>query len=256
MYYDPETMKAVAGMLTENTGKSVMGCEYVYGAQYEQHKDKSPEDFSKEPLVQYEFLSEGSILVSVNIFHFLCSNYIHSPEMNNLFKNYVENIDEPSPFYKEEVEDFTDFIQTDCNKNVKDFYGGWENTYNYDNNLSQDYMFAGYIIDGILYEVIMTHNGCDIRGGYSYPVWFRVEEKGSDTVRFQCACNVWDTEELEEFPFIYIPDTLEDDDTEDRFCERLHKEAEILSPKVLYIDSLGNGFCPLCGNILEAEWGE
>jgi hypothetical protein len=44
----------------------------------------------------------------------------------------------------------------------------WENTYNYDSDLDQDFQyFKLKLADGSEIYIIETHNGCDVRSGYS-----------------------------------------------------------------------------------------
>jgi hypothetical protein len=53
------------------------------------------------------------------------------------------------------------FIDND-NKNIS-----FVNTYNFDSDLSQVIQFLRFNLDGTDYIILETHNGCDVRGGYS-----------------------------------------------------------------------------------------
>jgi len=54
-------------------------------------------------------------------------------------------------------------------------WGGGGLTYNEENAMSQDFQFSLFEFFGETYAAIQTHNGCDIRGGYSTPVVARVD---------------------------------------------------------------------------------
>lgn len=54
--------------------------------------------------------------------------------------------------------------------------GGKCNTYNHDNDLSQDFQYQLFEYDGDTYCLFQLHNGCDIRGGYTSTQVFLVPE--------------------------------------------------------------------------------
>lgn len=48
------------------------------------------------------------------------------------------------------------------------------NTYNWDSNFSQDFIFQTFTIDGENYCLLQVHNGADIRGGYTDVQCFKI----------------------------------------------------------------------------------
>ena len=57
-------------------------------------------------------------------------------------------------------------------------YGGSnaDNTYNSDNDLSQDFQYQLFEYDGGYYCLFQLHNGCDIRGGYTNTVVWKLAD--------------------------------------------------------------------------------
>lgn len=51
-----------------------------------------------------------------------------------------------------------------------------DNSYNYTNNLDQDIQYHAAKCGDTTYFIIRSHNGCDIRGGYSSPMIFRPDD--------------------------------------------------------------------------------
>lgn len=51
-----------------------------------------------------------------------------------------------------------------------------DNTYNSENDLSQDFQFQLFEYNGECYCLFQLHNGCDIRGGYTSTQVFKVSD--------------------------------------------------------------------------------
>ena len=155
----------IYAMVTQNTGEALCDSggtpvynedgtyktsEQGYGRHWERNCKKSLKDFKDEPSVIFD--SEYNYY-TVSLFHYLT--------------NQLSLDDVCEEFNSSTVEDSDVWLEERGYKITK-----WDNTYNYDNNLSQDIQFALVKpindVDGDDgYLLIMTHNGCDIRGGYS-----------------------------------------------------------------------------------------
>lgn len=55
--------------------------------------------------------------------------------------------------------------------------GRGDNTYNHGDDFSQCFQWSEWEVDGRMYVIIQTHNGADVRGGYSRPVFARVVDE-------------------------------------------------------------------------------
>lgn len=69
----------------------------------------------------------------------------------------------------------------------------WENTYNYDNKLSQTIQFLTFNYEGLDYILLQIHNGCDVRSGYTYPQVFELNDieyffMGITDCSIECEC--------------------------------------------------------------------
>lgn len=70
----------------------------------------------------------------------------------------------------------------------------WENTYNYDNKLSQIIQFLTFNYEGLDYVLLQIHNGCDVRSGYTYPQVFELNDieyffMGINDCSIECECS-------------------------------------------------------------------
>lgn len=165
--------KVIAEMLTENTGISMLDSGGASSRGWQQNQGR---DFKKEDAVIVEaYEDDDQVTIYFNLFHFLTS-YL---ELNDNTKKLQKKFDKfaRSPEQEDEVwlvsmEEFASMMDDGS------AYGftGVENTYNYDNVLSGVIQFAAFSYEDDKYMVMSTHNGADVRGGYSKPKVFKIPD--------------------------------------------------------------------------------
>ncbi len=219
------TQLAVASMLTENTGRHMLDSGMAYGYNYER---RAGVDYTTTPVAR---VVDGSYEKSL---------YWHL--VNNL------NID------TDETKKFMDYATTDERK-----HDGWmeilyayceeygyrgrrsDNSYNYDSCL--DGVFQWFDIDtdnDRQLVVVQTHNGCDVRGGYSTPVWFEYKDGYRDDSGLTLIAdgNLWCTGNTEHRFY-----------TDDNY--HWYSDTEMGTYKI-ETDSNNNLLCPHCNSVLNA----
>lgn len=168
-----KTMQVIQDMLTENTGKHMLDSGGAYGRHWEQNQGK---DFSKQPEAWYS-TRYGGIETCRSVFWYLVNNLTYSEEMDKKWNDFgmsEENIDESwyslIPLFIESI-------------NGKEIMS--ENTYNHESGLSQviQYTIFEAETDAELegwttqYIMLQIHGGCDVRGGYTKPVVFEMNDE-------------------------------------------------------------------------------
>lgn len=115
------------------------------------------------------------------------------------------------------------------------WWSGGGNTYNDDNDLSQGFQYELFSYDGWSYVIFQLHQGCDIRGGYTNSVVFKV--KDADYF-FSWRCDFYDNSTDEQFDSYY--DICEDERYE--FDEEKHCFVNKETKEEVYPYSSAMGF--------------
>lgn len=162
------------------------------GGAYGRHWQKPPIE-KKDESVSIEVWGENEILATMETCHFLANTSSHLKHLQERFDEW-EGDQEGSWF--ECGEDF-------CTKELGLVKLHSDNTYNSENDLSQDFVYAVYDIpesetDDWIYSesaifVVWIHTGCDIRGGYSPPIFLQSEGDYAVPVDF---CVGWNFDEV------------------------------------------------------------
>lgn len=201
--------KAIADMLTENTGVSMFDSGGVYGRRWQ--ANRAVADLRKaEPVsVRFDYggKEEGAI-INVNVFHFLTERLWideHSTELQKRFDRFCEKQDVREMSWPATVDGFIKELRKDGY-----VYVLGENTYNRDSVLSQVLQYN--VVEksrnnGMRnghrstvteeYVFLQVHNGCDVRGGYTAPKVFCCqpdEELFEPIVSAHCKCGYADEE--------------------------------------------------------------
>jgi len=164
-----ETEKTIVEMLTESTGAHFLDSGGAYGRNWEYNRKIA--DFREQPQCDVK-IEADCISIHYNLFHFLNNHCIVTEQSKKLQTEYEQLLKEyPDSYEYEIVEDFT-----------KQYGEGSTlyNTYNNETLLSQGFLYC--IFDAYdtqhknvyQYVLIKTHNGCDIRGGYSQAKIFQI----------------------------------------------------------------------------------
>lgn len=84
------------------------------------------------------------------------------------------------------------------------------NTYNEDNDLSQDLQWHAYGVErrdlyGVKLLAVQPHCGCDARGGYPQPVWYSVEDSEAGWVDWRVQFWLGDGNDIESKHLRFVP---------------------------------------------------
>ena len=193
---EPDPTKArIIGMLTENTGCDILDSGGAHGRQWQQNRHIK--NFDDIPACSIDVCADGrddgEVTIAYNVYKYLSlflSITEESERLNAILQKIVETSGNAA--YPADVEMF--LIVT---KATKDGCGcGGANTYNYDNIISQVLQYDIFEIDGETYIALQIHGGCDIRGGYTKPQVFCLEEPdyfimAQMDITAWCGCGSW-----------------------------------------------------------------
>lgn len=159
------TEQVIKEMLLENTGSHFLDSGQAFGYQYERRKTR---EFEKEPKKTYEAginniwnsdKKELVIIPTVNIYHALFDNFRYDETFTEMLKSYGDMADLGT--WGEDL--CTGFAEKIGARNINTY-----NTYNFDNFLEACVLVTEFTTgNNEDYAIISTHNGCDVRGGYS-----------------------------------------------------------------------------------------
>jgi hypothetical protein len=277
------TDRKIAAMLRENTGRHMLDSGGAYGRNWERNAARN---FAAEPACTLKFSLfvkpeeiEGSALSSVgsieathNIYHFLSEALTYDVTMNRRFSNFVKKIDDDDS-WTNIVLDFIDFLGK---KETVTNVSGWVNTYNGEDMVSQVYQYLIFAFEGDEYAAVQIHGGCDVRGGYTDPVFFRTNEDRSlyDNARGMVSCDGRPVPEetgqldlgLADVPTVsydvrHYWETYDGgysfkpaEGMSDSDNEAAMQELGSYPAAYFKIDAEGNGYCPHCGGALRLRY--
>lgn len=159
--------ESIWAQMTENTGRHMLDSGGAYGRRWERFAGMTVEDFDNLPAVTVD-PDYGH--VSVSLFHVLKEHLrvnADTVELTRLFRDYVDNTPEGEAYYNgyNTVLEWLDSIRAD---NVRT-----DNTYNYETLADGVVQYAEFSLGIDQYVALSTHNGADVRGGYSDYVIYR-----------------------------------------------------------------------------------
>lgn len=182
------TERALARMLTENTGRHFLDSGGAYGRNWERQQGRTVADFLAEPEIAVEVWSpqveeETGLTVSDNagvtlsVFHYLRQRleYNHADTMR--FKANARRWDNDAWLQDMEMWAAREHDRTGDTGYAAD---SWPiqsyNSYNSENLLSQEVQFTTYTSKrhGGHMVILQIHGGADVRGGYTAPKVFEV----------------------------------------------------------------------------------
>jgi hypothetical protein len=157
----------IANMLTENTGIHMMDSGMGSGRAWQQHQlkmgESSPQDYlSAAPFVRWDEFS-GIKVSTYHHFTDTLKSTEHSRALDEEFHAFAS--------HNAWLEDMESWVQTliDSDRVEKSDVHGAENTYNSSEPVTQHFQYVSFELDDETYHIVQTHNGADIRGGYSTP---------------------------------------------------------------------------------------
>lgn len=176
------TEEIIAGMLTENTGRHMLDSGGAYGRAWERNQGRN---FAAEPesVVKFDY---DYISVVHNVYHWLLECAAYDAELDAEFHAWAEETEERKDtgwlqLMEEWAEQLGEVEDEDGNtREVTGLYGEGSpfvvNTYNNEDLLSQTLQYLYFELDGEPYVLLQVHGGCDVRGGYTAPKVFCVDD--------------------------------------------------------------------------------
>ncbi len=202
-------------MLIENTGASILDSGALYGRHWE--RNRKIVDFRKTPRVEATVWKDGWIDVRINVFHFLTWALDRDELCEKLEKEFYEFAEQHDGTWFDVMRKFASRVLK--KKYNYEVLGAW-NTYNFDCNLlSQD-------LQGITFEVyengeykgtyimLQIHGGCDVRGGYTKPRFFKLVVDESEFYDSMCSYTM-----MCDCTTVYVSDIIEAYDNENNDVE-------------------------------------
>lgn len=267
------TAEKLIEMLQENTGRHMLDSGGAYGRHWEANQGTN---FEEQPEGWLEFWIRGEdldILPMVNVYHFLKDRLEYNPELDEHYREYVE--EEDCYLDVHSAENFVSLLD-----GAGGIYGEGKpftvNTYNGENLLSQVLQYVYWTDDNGAHVLLQIHGGCDVRGGYTDPVAFDVADYDSTSIFDNAAATIycigcgkpWDTDngchwapescygrdytQLNNYPATSErPDYPERPDPAQ--MSMAFGEFEDWEPRdsgVVWVDDEHNGHCPYCGGLL------
>ena len=161
------TADVIASMLTENTGRHFLDSGGAYGRHWERNAGMDTQAWEATPSASVSKWGD----VTVSTFHFMRDRLRFHADLDAAFREFAEDPSREREPWLSIMDEWVDTVHDG------DRYSGprtW-NTYNGEDYLSQTLQGITFTYDGDTYAIVQTHNGCDLRGGYSSPRVFRVE---------------------------------------------------------------------------------
>lgn len=188
---------AISEMLGENTGVSIFDSGGVNGRLWQQNQ--GIDDFKNINVIDVEIYDKDDILISYNVYHYL-TNFLDVTETSEMLNNGITT--DKNNFSDIELMERI-LMRPSINTTG---YGCHEivNTYNYDNIISTTLQYAIFEYGGEYstntYIILQIHTGADVRGGYTTPQIFMIEDPDyfimaqCDVYAF-CGCGGWHSDD-------------------------------------------------------------
>lgn len=173
--------EVIAGMLTENTGRHMLDSGGAYGRAWEQNQGRN---FAAEPetVVKFDY---DYISVTHSLYHWLVECAEYDADLDAEFHKWAEATEERKDtgwlqLMEEWAEQLVLKDDDDDPLEVTGLHGQGDpfvvNTYNGEDLLSQTIQYLYFEVDGDPRVLLQVHGGCDVRGGYTAPKVFCVDE--------------------------------------------------------------------------------
>lgn len=152
------TKQVIAAMLTENTGRHILDSGGAYGRHWERNSGMTVD--------MWDATASASIdrwgCIDISTYHYLVDRLEYAPELDAMFQEFAGTSTEP---HWADIQNWLESLGLT--------FTSW-NTYNGEDFLSQVIQGATFEYADEWYVILHTHNGADVRGGYSTPHIFLV----------------------------------------------------------------------------------
>lgn len=269
-----KTAKVLQEMLTENTGRHFLDSGDYYGRNWERNQGR---DFESAPLGSLEIRpwkeDRADITVTLNVYHWLKERVTYNGAMNKLFQQFAKRKENEKEAWLPLMEMFVQEYLPSLGVKVAGLYGEGDaftnNTYNGEDALSQVLQYVYFTVEDKTrnlngnFVLLQIHGGADVRGGYTMPRAFEVEESIFDNARYSVSCegkdgehHTWDCDGGSSLDYV----DGRDDETDAYY--RLNEtptyeagnDAGVTEWRkgIVWIDEDGTAHCPACGSKLDA----
>jgi len=158
------TADVIAAMLTENTGRSILDSGDAYGRHWQRNAGMTATDWDAAPSATIDRWG----CVTVSAYHYMSDRLTYHRDLDEQFQEFAQSEAREGTYYLQDMADWVAELTGDNDLR------SW-NTYNGEDLLSQVLQGITFEYDGEHYAILQTHNGADVRGGYSTPRVFRVD---------------------------------------------------------------------------------
>jgi len=167
----PDTAAVLQAMFVEDAGRHLLDSGGAYGRAWE-HNRLFPPWLKPEAWLDWQH----SLSVTVNAYHWLLARLEYDQALDQLFQDFCR--EEGADWgWMECMEEFPAHLAKLQNSEATCFYGEpgahTINTYNGECLLDHTLQFTLFDTDQGSYVILQVHLGCDVRGGYSRPRFFR-----------------------------------------------------------------------------------
>lgn len=187
---DAKTVHSLVEQFQENTGRHMLDSGDAYGRGWERWAARGDADALTAAMENIPTATVTAYGVSVATIPYLAEILTFDEKADKKFQKWVERDDkvtgETSPWLVS-AERYVNWLFTGDPEKEPDDYGyagGVVNTYNFDCLLDETLQYISFecpvslrgLVEGEHYVLLQTHNGCDVRGGYSRPRVYRLED--------------------------------------------------------------------------------
>lgn len=173
MTTDTRTAEAIAAMLTEPTGVSILDSGDAYGRHWQRNAGTDLTFWQDRP----EATLDRWGCITLDVFHYMLGRLEYVPDADEGWQEWAaaNDPDDRRGWLDLAVEYAETVNAGDCYGELREVRT-W-NTYNGEDMLSQvlqGVTYCGGEYGDEVYALVQIHGGCDVRGGYTRPRVFRV----------------------------------------------------------------------------------
>lgn len=241
------TERKLAKMFLEGVSTNFVDSGLVYGYNFNYNRE-NPVWEQPESRVEFTAYDDGTLDINLqlNTFTLLAKQLEYDKEADRKFQKWVKKLYDADEYWRDHLDEFPAVTKYDSKPE------GWiiDNTCNGDTLLDQHFVYSYCSKSG--YVIIELHGGCDIRWGYTAPVFFRVDfcddfypYAGGSIYCSECHY-WWDYDNCLSLQSTYgeehdAPDGFKD--LKDYPCEK----GEEGKKGIVVVNEKGEAFCPICG---------
>ena len=237
------TERKLAKMFMEGVPRSLVDSGMVYGYNYDYNRE-NPVWEQPESRVEFTAYDDGTLDINLqlNTFKLLANQLEYDKEANRKFQKWVKKLYDADEWWRDHLDEFPAVSRSDFTPER------WiiDNTCNGDTLLDQQFVYSYCSKSG--YVIIELHGGCDIRWGYTNPVFFRVDFyndfdpwKGGSIYCPKCG-SYWDYDNVR-----HLEDTNTDPDMSKDLTDYPCEKGEEGKKGIVVVNEKHEAFCPVCG---------